>query len=296
MYFNDDTIVFYKYAFLKAFDCAMNPYSQTLHYGNGVFEGLRSYQTTEGPRIFKAKEHFERLINSCRLMGIPFQSSVEEVIDLSYQLLQHNGLTDAYIRPVVISDPNMSLSQPPGSLLFIAAWQWSYFGEELLRLKTASFCRPHPRSVKIDAKACGYYVNSILASQEARTQGFDEALLLDHEGYLAEGPGANLFFEKDGRLFTPAKGSILPGITRDTIIHLCKRLRIPVECGKYTLPDLQAADSAFYCGTGAEISGIGSIDGKVFLKPWKESLGMEIKEAYHKLVRQEAFQPSITII
>jgi branched-chain amino acid aminotransferase len=144
--------------------------------------------------------------------------------------------------------------------------------------------------VRIEAKTSGHYVNSILAATEAKNKGYDEALLLDHEGYLAEGPGANLFFEKNGKLFTPAKGHILPGITRTTVLELCDESGIPCEEGKYLPEDLYKADSAFYCGTGAEIVGIESVDGMPLKKSWSTSLGKQVQQAYQQLVRSSSLQ------
>jgi len=168
----------------------------------------------------------------------------------------------------------------------ICAWEWgAYLGDKQLCLTISSFCRPHPRSVKIEAKVCGHYVNSILATNEAKDKGYDEALLLDSDGYLAEGPGANLFFEKDNVLFTPQLGNILPGITRSTVLELAEKLKIDVKQGLYTSQDLFNADSAFYCGTAAELIGIESIDDKKFSKNWNDSLGKKLQEEYSQLVR-----------
>jgi branched-chain amino acid aminotransferase len=275
----------------KATEAHANLYVQTLHYGYGVFEGIRSYNTPHGPRIFKAKEHYDRLIRSCELMNIPFRYTADEMTDITYEVLKRNALNETYIRPLVLCNPNMSLTSGQDSILMIAAWEWaSYLGEKLLRLQISSFCRPHPRSVKVEAKTCGHYVNSILAVTEARQEGYDEALLLDHEGYLAEGPGANLFFEKDGKLFTPSKGHILSGITRTTVFELCEEFGIAYEEGKYLPSDLYEADSAFYCGTGAEIVGIESVDGKLLKKNWNQSLGKQIQQAYKRLVTEQSLQ------
>lgn len=291
MYYTEKTIVYYNGQLQKATEAQVDLYMQTLHYGYGVFEGIRSYQTKHGPRIFKAKEHYERLVHSCRLLHIPFAYTADQMTEITYDVLSRNGFTEAYIRPLVVCSPNMSLTSGLQSFLFIGAWEWKgYLGEKLLRLHISSFCRPHPRSVKVEAKTSGHYVNSILAVTEAKQKGYDEALLLDHEGFLAEGPGANLFFEKDGKLFTPAKGHILPGITRATVFELCEELGIPCEEGKYLPERLYDADSAFYCGTGAEIVGIESVDGKPFANNWNESLGKQIQQAYKSLVREQSLQ------
>jgi branched-chain amino acid aminotransferase len=291
MYYNENTILYYNGRMQKAADAHVDLYTQTLHYGYGVFEGIRSYNTPSGPRLFKAKEHYDRLVQSCRLMNIPFSYTIDQLVQLTYDVLNINRLTEAYIRPIVVCSANMSLTGAQQSFLAIAAWEWSsYLGEKLLRLHIPSVCRPHPRSAKVEAKTCGHYVNSILAVAEAKQKGYDEALLLDHEGYLAEGPGANLFFEKDGKLFTPAKGSILPGITRATVMELCEEMGIPCEEGKYLPAELYNAGSAFYCGTGAEIVGIESVDGKPWKKSWTDSLGKQVQQAYLRLVREGSLQ------
>ena len=136
---------------------------------------------------------------------------------------------------------------------------------------TSSFQRPNPKGFKIEAKASGHYVNSILASQEAKANGYDEALLLDMNDNVAEGPGANIFFEKDGKLFTPEPGNILPGITRATVIEICNELDIPVEEKSFTIDELKKADAAFFCGTAAEVIGWESLDDVKFPKPWNET-------------------------
>lgn len=292
MYFNAQTIIYFDGNYAWASDAHTNLYCQTLHYGYGVFEGIRSYKTADGEtQIFKAEAHYERLKNSCALLGIPFDYSVEHLIEISHNVLIRNGLHDAYLRPLVICSPNMALVNGQPSRLLIAAWSWgAYLGEKMLRLKISPYCRPHPRSTHIEAKAVGHYVNSILATSDAKKDGFDEALLLDCEGFLAEGPGANFFFEKNGELYTPALGHILPGITRNTVFELCQELGIRVTEGQFTVEDLKTADSAFYCGTGAEVVGIQSIDDIVFPAEWQETAGEKVQKAYLALVRKSGFQ------
>jgi len=155
----------------------------------------------------------------------------------------------------------------------------------------SSFQRPNPKGFKIHAKAAGHYVNSILASQEAKANGYDEALLLDMNNYAAEAPGANLFYEKDGKLFTPALGNILPGITRATIIDLCNELNIPVEEKFFTVDELKKGDAAFFCGTGAEVIGFESLDDYKFPLKWSDSVSRKIQTAYMKLVREDFSEP-----
>lgn len=287
MYYNNNSVIFLNGKFVKANESSTDLYSQTLHYGYGVFEGIRAYATESGTRVFKAQEHYDRLKKSCELVNIPFEYTTQELVDATYELLQKNNLSDAYVRPLVFCDPNMSLFRPNNVSIMICAWEWgAYLGDKQLRLTVSSYCRPHPRSIKIEAKVCGHYVNSILATTEAKDKGYDEALLLDSDGYLAEGPGANLFFEKDGVLYTPQLGNILPGITRATVLELAEKLGVEVKQGLYRPEELGAADSAFYCGTAAEVIGIESVDDKKFPKNWNDTLGKKLQEVYSQLVRE----------
>ncbi|MCW5909615.1 MAG: branched-chain amino acid transaminase [Cyclobacteriaceae bacterium] len=290
MYFTDNTQLYHNGKFVKAKEASTDLYSQTLHYGYGVFEGIRAYKTVNGVKIFKAHEHFERLLRSCELTGIPFHHSPEELTQISYQVLEKNNLKDAYIRPLVYCHPNMTLSAPTGVSFMIAAWEWGkYHGHQSLKVSVSSFQRPNPKSVKMEAKVCGYYVNSIMATNEAKQRGFDEALMLDINGFVAEGPGANFFYEKDGVLYTPPLGSILPGITRQTVLEICREMDMPVEEKLFRVEDLYEADSAFFCGTAAEIVSIESIEGQPFNKPWKQSMGTVVQEAYKCIVLDKSY-------
>lgn len=290
MYYNENTILYLNGEFVKAVDAKMDLYSQSLHYGYSVFEGIRSYKTVNNEtKIFKALEHFERLKNSADALNMPYHWTSEGLIDATYEVLKRNNLQDAYIRPVVYAPANMSFIKNEKSFIVIQGWQMQPFlGDKLLRVMTSSFQRPNPKGFKIEAKAAGHYVNSILASQEAKANGFDEALLLDMNDFVAEGPGANVFFEKDGKLFTPSLGNILPGITRATVFEICSELQIPVEEKQFTIDELKDADAAFFCGTAAEVIGWESLDDTKFPKPWNETAGKIIQEAYmHKVIDKE---------
>ncbi len=289
MYYNNETIIFHNGQFVKAADAKMDLYSQSLHYGYSVFEGIRSYQTAGGEtKIFKPIEHFERLKVSAQSINLPYTYHTQDLIDATYEVLRKNNFQNAYIRPVVYAPANMSFAVNTESYLFIEAWEMAPFlGDKLLRVMTSSFQRPNPKAFKIHAKAAGHYVNSIMASQEAKAKGFDEALLLDMNDHIAEGPGANIFFEKDGALYTPELGHILPGITRATVFEICERLHIPVTEGTYTIQQLKEADAAFFCGTAAEIIGWESIDKTVFPKHWHNSVGAKIQKAYTELVHEK---------
>lgn len=285
-YYNESTVIFLNGAFVKAADAKMDFYSQSLHYGYSVFEGIRSYRNIHGEtKIFKAVEHFDRLKNSALAVNLPYTWNTEDLIVAAYEVLRQNNIGDAYIRPVVYAPANMSFVVNTESFLVIEAWEMAPFlGDKLLRVMTSSFQRPNPKGFKIEAKAAGHYVNSILASQEAKASGYDEALLTDMNDHIAEGPGANMFFEKDGKLFTPPPGNILPGITRATVLEICNELGIAVEQKLFKRDELVNADAAFYCGTAAEIIGWESLDGIKFKKSWNASLGSLIQAAYKNLV------------
>jgi branched-chain amino acid aminotransferase len=292
-YYNGDTMMFVNGAFVKAADVRVDFFSQTLHYGYGVFEGIRSYRCDDGSaRIFKAVEHFERLMHSAQALNLPYKFDNANLIEATYELLDRNALTDAYIRPLVVAPANMSFSTNEDSDIIIAVWKMEPFlGEKLLRVKTSSLQRPNPGAFNMRVKATGHYVNSIMASQEVKSKGYDEALLTDTSGFLAEAPGANLFFEKDGKLFTPAEGHILPGITRATVFEICHELGISVEHGRYKLEDLYKADAAFFCGTAAEIIGFESIDDRKLNMNWTETLSSSIRKAYLAKVRERDLIP-----
>lgn len=290
MYYGESTVLYFNGEFLNAKDAKIDLYSQSLHYGYAVFEGIRSYKTENGTKIFKAKEHYDRLRYSAEVMGIPFETSTETLTELTYEVLRLNNFSDAYIRPVVLCSPNMSLSKGKESYLAITAWEWTngYLSNQM-RIMTSSYRRPNPSGFKINAKVSGHYVNSILACQEAKDNGYDEALLLDIEGNVAEGPGANVFFEKDGVLYTPAAGNILPGITRATVLELCQELQIPVQEKKCSPEEMRGADSAFYCGTAAEVVALESMDGVRFTQPWENSYGSLLQQAYKAKVLEKSF-------
>lgn len=296
-YYNENTVLWLNGAFRKAAETSMDPYSQSVQYGYSVFEGIRSYRTASGEtRIFKPVEHYDRLRRSAEAMNMPYAWTTQQLIDATYELLEKNGFQDAYIRPVLFAPPNMSFARNTESSLFIAAWEMTPFlGEKLLRIFTSSFERPNPKGFKIEAKAAGHYVNSILASQEAKDKGFDEALLTDMNGFVAEGPGANVFYEKGGRLFTPAPGNILPGITRATVLEICAELGIDVEQRQITIEELKAADAAFFCGTAAEIIGWESLDDTKFKGNWADSLSKKIQDAYQDKIKEKSNNPSLAL-
>jgi len=285
MYYDNNTIIYFNGNFVKAAEAKTDLYGQSLHYGYAVFEGIKSYHTENGTKIFKPKEHYDRLRKSAETMHIPFNYTTEQLTDLSYELLKINNFSNAYLRPLLICSPNMGLSKGQESYLAIEAWEWSngYLANKM-RIMTSSYERPNPKAFHVEAKVSGHYVNSILACQEAKDKGYDEALVLDSNGYVAESSGANVFYEKEGALYTPAKGSILPGITRATVFDICKELDIPVYEKFFTPNEMRGADAAFFCGTAAEVVALESLDDVAFTKDWDNSVSSLIQNAYRNLV------------
>jgi branched-chain amino acid aminotransferase len=291
MYYTDDSIIFLDGKWVKAKSASTNLYSQTLHYGSGVFEGIRAYQTEDGTQVFKAKEHYQRLLYSADKMHIKLPYTVDELTSLTYELLERNNLENAYIRPLAFSGANMTLQPSDEVHLMLCAWYWErYLGKDLLKLMTSSFQRPNPKSCFVDAKVTGHYTNSILATTEAKTKGFDEALLLDMNGYVAEGPGANFFYEKDEKLFTAPLGNILGGITRQTMFELADELGIEIEEKYFKPEDVYQADGAFYTGTAAEVAGIESLDNHKFNLNWEDTLGSTLSDAYLNRVQKRRYK------
>ena len=291
-YYNGNTILWLDGEFVKASEAKTDLYGQSLHYGYAVFEGIRSYRTVSGKtKIFKATDHYDRLRRSALAMNMPYQANNDTLIRATYEVLERNNLQDAYIRPLVYAPANMSFSRNTESHIAIQVWEMAPFlGDKLLKVMTSSFQRPNPKGFKIEAKAAGHYVNSILASQEAKANGYDEALLTDMNGFTAEGPGANVFFEKEGKLYTPPAGNILPGITRATVLEICREINISVEEKLFTTQELAGTDAAFFCGTAAEVIGWESLDGTPFRLPWKESLSWRIQQAYKDKVVEKLHQ------
>lgn len=239
--------------------------SHALHYGSGVFEGIRFYETEKGSAIFRLKEHVARLFYSAKALGMKIPYSQKQISAAIVRTVKSNKIKAGYIRPLCFFDYGKMGLNPVGApvSVAVACWPWgSYLGGKPIRVKTSQYIRLHPSSVVGDAKVCGHYVNSILASLEIKKAKFDEALFLDYRGYVAEGPGENLFFIKKGVLHTPKPGSILLGITRDSVLKIAKDLKIKIREGGYKKQDLYRADELFFTGTAAEVQPIGSLDNK----------------------------------
>lgn len=265
--------------------------THTLHYGMGVFEGIRVYETNEGSAIFRLEEHLQRLFDSAKMLGMQITYSMDEIIDVSKNILKKNGLKAAYIRPMCFyGSEGMGLHA--GHLkthMIVAAWEWgAYLGEEGLakgvRIQTSSFRRISANSLLGKAKANGHYINSMLALQEAQMAGYDEALMLDHQGYVAEGSGENIFVVAHNAVCTPPLGSILEGITRDTVITLCHDLNIPIQERIVTRDEIYVASEAFFTGTAAEVTPIRELDGRIIGNGKRGTITERIQKAFFNLV------------
>jgi branched-chain amino acid aminotransferase len=291
MYYNENTVIYFNRQFVKAAEAKTDLYSQSLHYGYSVFEGIRSYPINGGTKMFRGKEHYDRLCHSARVMKMPFHYSTKQLVELTYEVLQRNNYTNAYIRPIVLCSSNMALSKAKECCLAIEAWEWTngYMSNQM-NVMTSSYRRPNADAFHVDAKVSGHYVNSILACQEAKDNGFDEALVLDCNGFVAESSGANIFYENEGILYTAPKGNILPGITRAAVIEICNELNIPVEERLFSPTEMRGSDAGFFCGTAAEVVALNSLDNVPFKKNWEDSLSYIIQQAYKCKVMEKPFR------
>jgi branched-chain amino acid aminotransferase len=250
-------------------DAKIHVLTHTLHYGMGVFEGVRAYEGANGTAIFRLQDHTKRLLNSAKIfqMNVPFDAETLEAAQR--EVVRVNQLQSCYLRPLIwIGSEKLGISAKTNTIhVAIAAWTWgAYLGAEGLekgiRVKTSSFTRHHVNVSMVRAKASGWYVNSILANQEALADGYDEALLLDVDGYVSEGSGENFFVVSDGKLYTPDLASCLDGITRNTVITLAKEFGIPVIEKRITRDEVYIADEAFFTGTAAEVTPIRELDNR----------------------------------
>ncbi len=285
MYFQADTVIFLDGAFIKASESFPTVFSQTLHYGNGVFEGLRAYETNDGVRLFKPKAHFERLKYSASKVHLSVEYSVDQMIAFTYELLKTNQLTEAYIRPLIFAGESLELTTSSTSHFLIAAWFWKrILGKQPIDVMISSYKRPNASEIYIDAKVCGHYVHAVLAATEAKQKGYADAIMLDGNDYVAGGSGTNLFIEKNEVLYTPPPGQILEGITRTTIIEIAKGMGIEVQEKLFSPEFILDADSAFLTGTAAEVVPIASIENCPMKMQWEDTLGFMLSRQYTKLV------------
>ena len=274
-------------------DAKIHVLTHSFHYGAAAFEGIRSYRTDDGrSAVFRLGDHVRRLFDSSKILGFEIPYSFEAVSDACVQTLVANGLDEGYIRPLAyIGDGVMGVFPADNPIrLMIACWKWgAYLGEEALkkgiRVKVSSFARYQPNSVMTRAKVTGSYVTGVLAKKEARALGFEEALLLDGDGFVAEGSGENVFIVRDGKLKTTPLTVILPGVTRATILKLAQDLNLEIEESRFTRDEVYIADEAFFCGTASEVTPIREVDGRPIGRGGMGPVTRKIQSMYFDVIR-----------
>jgi branched-chain amino acid aminotransferase len=276
-------------------DATLHMLTHSRHYGMAVFEGVRAYNTAQGTAIFRLKEHTQRLYNSAKIFQMKVPFDMDTIMNAQLEVVRANKLESCYLRPLVwIGSEKMGVSARGNTIhVAIAAWPWgAYLGEEGLakgiRVKTSSFTRHHVNISMVRAKASGYYINSILANQEVTADGYDEALLLDTEGYVSEGAGENIFIVKSGKIYTPDLASCLDGITRDSVVTIARDLGIEVIEKRITRDEVYCADEAFFTGTAAEVTPIRELDGRAIGEGSRGPVTEKIQSLFFDIVGGKA--------
>lgn len=266
--------------------------THTLHYGLGVFEGVRAYETPQGPAIFRLEDHTKRLFNSAKILQMELPWTAEQLNEAQKAVIKANNLTEAYLRPMAFyGSEGMGLRADNLKVhVIVASWPWpSYMSEEAkefgIAVRTSSYTRHHVNITMCKAKANGNYINSMLALREALDSGCEEALLLDNEGYVAEGSGENVFVVKNGIIHTPELTSCLDGITRNTVMRLAEEEGYRVVERRITRDELYIADEAFFTGTAAEVLPIRSLDGRVIGEGKRGPVTEKLQSMYFDLIR-----------
>ena len=265
-----------------------------MHYGQAVFEGIRSYRTTRGPAVFRLREHIRRMDDSARLLGLAVPYSVDQLVEACLAVVSANEFNDCYIRPLVFTTTggwNLNVAGAPVSV-GIAAWEWTnYLGENALkngiRANVSSYTRHHPNVTCTKAKIAGNYVNSTLAKTESVRLGFDEAIMLDPAGYVSEATGQSIFLVRGGKLVTPPKTTILESITREAVIELARDLDLQVSEEMITRDQVYLADEAFLCGTATEVIGLAELDARPIGAGRTGPVTRKLQEAYRAAIHGE---------
>lgn len=286
-------------------DANIHILTHSLHYGMAVFEGVRAYKTDQGPAIFRLKEHTQRLLNSAKIFQMQVPYDLQTLIDAQIAVVRENQLESCYMRPLIwIGSEKLGIAAKGNTIhVAIAAWPWgAYLGEDGLakgiRVKTSSFSRHHVNVSLVRAKASGYYINSILANQEALTDGYDEALLLDTDGYVSEGSGENVFIVRNGKIYTPDLASCLDGITRDAVLTMARDSGIEVIEKRITRDEMYCADEAFFTGTAAEITPIRELDNRSIGEGKRGPITEKIQAMFFEVVagKSDKYQHWLTVV
>ena len=276
-------------------DAKIHVLTHSLHYGMAVFEGVRAYNTDKGTVIFRLHEHTRRLFNSAKIFQMQLPFSFEQVIEAQKEVVRANKLESCYLRPLAwIGSEKLGVSARGNTIhMSVSAWPWgAYLGEEGLakgiRVKTSSFTRHHVNVSLVRAKASGYYINSILANQEVTANGYDEALLLDTEGYVSEGAGENVFIVRDSVIYTPDLASCLDGITRDSVLTMARDLGYKVVEKRITRDEMYCADEAFFTGTAAEVTPIRELDDRIIGQGSRGPITEKLQSLFFEVVAGKA--------
>lgn len=282
-------------------DAKIHILTHTLHYGLGVFEGIRVYKTSKGPAIFRLQDHVKRLYYSASAMKMEVPWSEKAMNEAIVETVRKNKLEQGYIRPIIYFGYGKMGLNPKGAPVdaSVSCWPWGkYLAEGAINVKIVKTIRLHPKSGVTDAKVTGHYFNSINAVLELAGTSYDEALLLDYKGNIAEGPGENFFMVKKGVILTPPLGTILKGITRDTVVKLARDLGYPVKEQLLKPKDILGADEAFFTGTAAEITPIGSIDDQIIAAGKEGSITSVLKNAFMGIVtgKDKKYEKYLTIV
>jgi len=287
-----DGVIWYDGKLVNWRDATTHVLTHTLHYGMGVFEGVRAYKTDKGTAIFRLKEHTDRLFRSAHILGMKMPFDKKTIAEAQRAAVRENKLESAYIRPMAFygAEAMGIAAKTLSTHVICAAWSWgAYMGEEAItkgiRVKTSSFARHHVNITMCKAKANGNYMNSILAHQEAAQDGYHEALLLDVDGFVSEGSGENIFIVRNGKLYTPDLTSALEGITRDTIIQLAAEIGLQVIEKRITRDEVYSADEAFFTGTAAEVTPIRELDNRAIGTGSRGEITEKLQSMYFDVVK-----------
>lgn len=286
-----DGLIWYDGQLVPWRDAQTHVLTHTLHYGAGVFEGVRAYKTSDGAAIFRLQDHTRRLFNSAKILGMNIPFNQEQINAAHLEVVAKNNLPSGYIRPMCFyGAEGMGLRADNLKVhCIIACWEWgSYMGEENMekgiRVRTSSYTRHHVNTAMCKAKANGHYINSMLALQEAIDCGYDEALLLDPEGFVAEGSGENIFIVNDGVLYTPELTSALDGITRKTIMHIASEQGLRIIEKRITRDEVYVCDEAFFTGTAAEVTPIRELDNRTIGEGTRGPITETLQSKYFDIV------------
>lgn len=291
-----DAKVWWNGSVVPASDVRLGVLTHSLHYGYGLFEGIRAYRQADGKSaVFRLRCHIDRMFDGAQILNMRLPVTAEQLRDACVETLVQNGLAEAYVRPLAfVGEGKMGIYAPDNPIhVAVAVWEWGgYLGKDAwrkgVRVSVSSFTRSMVNTIMVRAKVTGQYVTSILAKSEAASNGYDEAILLDKDGYCAEGSGENLFMVRAGTLVTPPLSSpILAGITRESILSIAQSLSIPTVEGRFTRDDLYLADEAFFSGTAAEVTPIVQVDGRKIGSGERGPITTRLQDEFFKVLRGE---------